>query len=299
MPGRPRRYNYRLNEILTLRNTLTTAVFTEFRNETLTSEKFAALVDLLIIALPGRHYRPTIEESIRYLCGVQLTDEMVRDMCWRLAGNVKRLEERWTVTPWSTQRINEWVPLSIIGCTRYRQYDRPGAMFYFRIVAGTSCPLTTHRWWSLPQCKYFAPLIGFDKPRRHSDQQPDHVMTAPEQFVGLRLYGLIEPRFSEHGPRFETVVFPSAIREWNRTLLRRRLRLTENYVCPKGHPASFVCHRCPVGYLQCPMATHRENWKRDLCEKCQEENWFDPGQNQRFCVDCVVSESFKRTKLDL
>jgi hypothetical protein len=244
--------------------------------------------------LPGELHRPTLEDSLRHLAGALVTPELLDDTCWRLAGNLTRLRHRKAVPPWHGQQLMEWVPLQVLGCRRVKNArGRLGARLRFRIVAGTPCPRIVDRWWSMTQCRVYAPEFGFSRPVGRN-AQPRHPYGVPEQLVSLRLYGLIEPQLCGVEPAFRVVGWPDSVADWNREVIRRRLRVDPGYTCPRGYPTQFQCHRCPAGYVDCLAATHKHEWRTGPCPECHRPDaLFDPDDTGGLCVDCTIQGAYR------
>lgn len=267
----------------------------EFEGRTPIADQFARLVQIVYEAMPGKIPWPTLEASLMHLAGARVTRELIEQTAWRLAGNVKRLQQHRVVPPWHIQKLEEWVPLQVLSCRYKRMGKKIGAIFSFRIMAGTSCPLAVWKWWSLRQCAYFAPYFGFSKPGRYNARTPPkYPYTHPAQLVTLRLYGMIDPELCEQEPAFSLIAWPPTVAEWNRTQIKHRFRIDEGYTCPKGYHATFECHRCPIGYLKCRAGTHRKNWETRLCSGCDRPDaMFDPDIPSDVCVDCQVQAVYR------
>lgn len=277
---------------------MTEAVNLEFGGKTASKEVFAGVVELFHSLVPdGIQYR-VLEDSLRHLAGIKLTRELIDETSWRIAGNVKRLKRRWAVPPWHVQRLPEWVPVQITSCRRVKnKYGKIGALFGFRILAGTPCPRMTFKWWSLRQCRFLAPDFGFHKPQFRDVHHVVRPFSAPEQFVLLRCYVLIDPVMSASEPVFSMPAFPGGVRDWNMEVIKKRLRVDLGYVCPRGFPNTFRCHLCPAGYVNCGAATHRHDWVKGLCNGCNNaEAWFDKELSNDLCVDCAITKAYKERK---
>lgn len=46
----------------------------------------------------------------------------------------------------------------------------------------------------------------------------------------------------------------AGLMKWNRRIIKQRFR--RDWVCP--HNFDHHCYKCPVGYIDCPAATHKE-----------------------------------------
>lgn len=285
-------YGHKIETVLKLKTDLKEILAFELGGKTIRGPLFDRLVDLCRENLPpkGRLDRDNLEESLRHLAGEVLTPEHLTEVCWRMAGNLPRLKEKRPVPPWHGQRLPEWVPMQVMSCRPLRQGRSMGSNFGMKMLAGTPAGRTVVKWWSVRQCRgLYADYFGFSKPWRDR-----YHFSVPEQFVGLRLYGHVEPELCGDGPMFEKVAFPPAIAEYNREVLRKRFRVDEGYRCPLGLSSSFPCHHCPKGYKSCAAATHRSDWARGPCPRCKHDDaLFDPDVETNLCVDCYSRQAFR------
>jgi hypothetical protein len=294
-PAVPIKYNYVIEDVMALRDALASALKVGFLNERPAGERWDRLVDVVLEVLPEGVTRPVLEDSLRHLAGRPLTEEVIRAEAWRVAGNVPRMRHRRAVPPWHVQRIPEWVPLQITACRRVRDYrGRLAAAFSARVLAGTPAGLMVLKTWTLKLCRFYATDFGFGRPGTPTaDRFP---YQAPEQLVNFRLFGLISPVLSEDGPVFDSIGFLAPQRAWNKALIKMRQRVVVEQ-CPAGFPPDLACHKCPVGYQRCTMATHRETWVRGRCPKCNDDNAvFDPELKLPHCIDCEVRSVYKGDK---
>lgn len=284
-----------LSAIYKIRNNLSTILRAEYDGQTVRGAEFRRLLQIVSEALPQDVDGDALEDSLQHLVGIPLTTQILADTAWRLAGNIQRLQDHRAVPPWHVQRFREWVPMQIHACRRGRnQRGNMGAFFSFRVVGGTPCPLSIYKWWSSAQCYFFCREMGFS---RYS-KTAKYPYSAPEQFVNLRLYGLIDPELSGREPMFHRVAFLPRLRKWNVEIIRRRFRVDEGYKCPKGYGPDFDCRHCDAGYqgaLKCLGATHRADWERRPCEGCgHSDAFFDPDAGGKHCVDCQIANAYKR-----
>lgn len=234
-----------------------------------------------------------LADSIRAEAGRVLDAETLVALAHRLAGNLARLASCRPVPPWHVQRFPEWVPVQVLGCARARGgKGQMGALFRFKVMAGTPCPRVVLQWWSNRRCLYHARDFGLAVGRARG-KTPRLPYEAPEQFATLRLAALIDPALSRAEPAFAEVKFPAgrSIAGWNRTQLRRRLRL--GFACPEGYPDDFPCHRCHRGYRSCPAGTHRDDYVERPCPLCGlPDAVWDPESPFEGCVDCATYKAY-------
>lgn len=261
-------------------------------------ERFTRLLDLMTEVLPGKIDRLTLEDSVRDLAGVPLTEKLIDETAWRLAGNTGRLAQHRPVPPWHGQRFREWVPAQILSCRREKNSRGViGANLGFRILAGTPCPRIIFKWLTLRQCLFHAKDFGFSRRRGPNALSPPRFpYHGPEHLVNLRCFLMIEPELcTADGPGFDTIGHLPMLEEWNREVLMYRVRDTDGYECPNGYPRSLVCSKCPTGYLTCRAGTHKQDWVQKACAGCnQPDAWFDPDFKGDVCVDCVLTNLYKR-----
>lgn len=221
-----------------------------------------------------------IEESLIEFIGQPLTPQLLSDMAWRLAGNVRALRARMPVLPWRRQQREEWVPLQVTSSKSWiTKRGRRGFMLQFRVLAGSACPMVIEKFWSREFCAVVARRIGFT--RFHKAFPWQH----GGQFVGLRLMALLSPETSKDAPDFSEVGEASgSLLAYNRRLLRARAPITRQ--CPQDYPTSVSCHLCPVGQDHCGIAVHAVTYVHRLCEVCGLDKLHDPATHEDRCIDC-------------
>lgn len=236
--------------------------------------------------LPSQVTYDTVFESIRYLAGRALTRKEGTELAWRLAGNLPALKAGRPAGPWSTQQEKEWVPLQILAAAPYRNTrNKLGYNFEFRALAGSPCPMKLRAFWTKDLTRALASRLGFSRWR--DGRYPFHHSS---EFVGLRLLGELEPARSQYVPTFYEVAVPDSFVKWNRdNVLRIRCRVDD---CPRGYTGA--CRHCAVGYVECPAATHRLNYRQVFCNKCGELKWFDLDLADDRCIDCQYKQLLKK-----
>lgn len=287
-------YSYQIEQVFDLRQKLKEAVELEFLGKTPQGESFTRLVELVREVLPGEIDFATLEDSLRHLAGTRVDERTLDAMCWRMAGNVKRLKQRRAVPPWHVQRLPEWVPVQVVACKREKSpRGKLGARFVLRILAGTPAGLTAEKFWPLKFCRYISQEFGFTRPR--GNRVVAFPFTAPEQFVGMRLYVLIMPELCTREPGFDGLGFPAGLSKWNKTTLKCRFRVQEGFRCQMNVlPSELPCHNCPVGFTKCRAGTHRSNWVEKPCPDCgRDDAFFDPESKSEVCVDCAIKAAYR------
>jgi len=240
---------YSLSRIFALRERLANDVLSEFCGFAPEGRHFEELVDLLCEAIP-RVDRLVMWDSVRSIAGCTLREENLRNMCWRIAGNVELLRTGVAVPPWHLQQEAEWAPVQVLAWEPARSArGRRGGRFTMRILAGTACPMRVRTFWTVGFCRFIARRAGYTA-RRHGLP-----FAHPSELVNLRIWVQIEPDRCRPGvPGFQEVGCTSSLRKWNRQIIKMRFR--RDWACP--HNYTHYCYQCPVGYMECPAATHAE-----------------------------------------
>ena len=282
---------YNLSNVERVRDRLLDRVLVNYYHNTLQGELFGRFCYALKSILPTGVTSDAVFESVRYLAGRELTPKAAMILAWRLAGNTKRLRAGQAVPPWSHQPADEWVPLLVTRSRTAR--TRRGAIgteFAFRVLAGSPCPMTIHAsdTWKRSVVKMLAGKAGYSAPW---GKFPFH---RSSELVGLRIFGLVKAALSGTAPTIFEVDCPSTMVDWNRKhVLYRRFRVNADNLCPRGwkHP----CHKCVVGYKECPAAVHRDTYEKGACNKCGSgQAIFDPESDSLYCIECTVKESLRK-----
>jgi hypothetical protein len=271
------------------RDKLVIDVFNHYQGHLIVGERLDQLTAALHRTLPGGIARDTVFESIRYLAGQQLGSAEGLRLAWRLAGNLDRLREGQAVLPWANQARDEWVPLQFLRSLPSRNnYDVRGITYTLRVLAGTSCPMRVTVFWKKQIVRMAASKVGFSQPW---GKYPFH---RSSELVGLRMMGLVVAARSQSQPAVYNFDCPDSMVQWNREhVLYQRFRA-------KGHPCpqnwSHPCHRCVVGYDQCPAGTHYRTFERGTCDACgHADQMFDPELNSVHCINCTIRERLRKT----
>ena len=250
------------------------------------SEDFEALTRSIHDVLPPRITRRVVRDSLVHLAGEVVTKELLSELGWRLAGNIPRLRLGIPVTPWHRQARDEWVPMQIVDQVPYKnKKGDTGAIMAFRVLAGTPCSMLLERFWTYRLSKYLASKLGF------SAAWGKYPFKKITELTGMRLYGLVEAERSLGKPYFDQVSVPQSTEDYNRKLIKHRLRV--GFKCPKkyDHP----CYACPIGYDNCRCAVHPRTFVRAVCSVCDKNAWMDPIHLElRLCVDCFVKRQLAR-----
>lgn len=240
---------YNIKRIIQVRDMLVNDTFSDYLGFAPTGESFEELVDRLCDAFSGVS-RQVMWDSVRYVAGALLSEEAMRNMVWRLAGNIRRLRDGQVVPPWHLQTEKEWMPVQIIA---YQPEEsargRRGGRFTMRVLAGTACPLRLSKFWPRGFARYIALGAGYS--RGNGEFRLGDI----SELVNLRLWIRIDPELCRPGlPGFDEVGCTAGLLKWNREIIKKRFR--RGFICPYHY--DHHCFKCHVGYLQCPAATHKE-----------------------------------------
>lgn len=267
-----------LAHVFSLRRRLAEEVGVYWVGITPTGDELQQLSRELIRVLPDGVSRDAVYGSVQHLAGKEITPTIVQSLAWQLAGNVPRLRAGRSAAPWATQREEEWVPVQIVRHDPSRSLKNEYQHKYRMIVlAGTPSGKTIVRYWSGKFLPVGAQHLGFGRYR--SPYRYGH----PKQFVNLRLMAKLEPRLTTAaGPGFFQIACPQSMVDYNRGILKLRLRVNE--MCPREYVQP--CHQCMVGFLDCPAGVHRLNYERRFCTHCGLNQVFDPEVEGDRCVVC-------------
>lgn len=289
-PGLPPLPRLSLARIFNLRDAIVTRSM-RFLDDELSGSRFQAWVDIIHRQIgEEKVLRDVIELSAEPFIGQRLQPAAVREFAWRLAGNIDQLKFGNPALPWTGQLHTEWMPVQVMaalkGATRKRRF---GADYAFKVLAGSFCPGTIKTFWTQEVAGVVAGQIGFTPsfgamPFRHVNQ-----------LVGLRFFGLFEPRLSQATPGFRTVAASSTLVTHNRGILRIRFR--QRAKCPFGlNGSNFIeCHQCTMGYsgkhgkTACRAACHSKEYEPRQCPGCgNAEAMFDTTVSKELCITCVI-----------
>ena len=241
---------YNLTYIEATRQRLADEVLPDFYGCDCSGTTFNELVRVLRKDLHCK--RNVMEDTVRYLAGQRLTETQIRTLCWRLAGNVSRLQHGQAVPPWSSQLESEWIPVHVHSYEQeINQYNNMGGRFTFQALAGTPCPLQFTAFWSTGLCSLIAQQAGYTNRR---GKRPYSHLT---ELVNLYLYVHVDPQYCIQGRvGFRQVACSGMLRTRNRVIIDKRRRLQGHlpWPCPNGYDSP--CYKCFVGYRNCPAATH-------------------------------------------
>jgi hypothetical protein len=248
-----------------------------------------ALVAAFGKCLPKTIPTDILFDSLSHLLSSQLTTAAASDNAWRIAGNVDRLTSFHSVPPWSRQVLDEYVPVQILGMRRRFRFGQLRWEVTLQILAGTSTPRRIQKMWAPKFCGMLSRSFGFSKP--WGEYRYEH----PLQMVGMRCYVLVESSLcTAAGPGFEKLwtndegneIKPHSCYSYNHELVKLRTRERSEFACPKNFPRELPCHRCIIGYDQCPLAAHAMTMTMKKCTRCDNTRPHDPELTSEICVEC-------------
>ena len=238
---------YNLGRIEKLRKQLLNDTFIEYYGLVLDSDWWPSLARDIKRAIGGKLCPAVLEDSLRTVMGIAFTEEVARQLAWRLAGNLDRLREAEPVHPWIRQYAEEWVPVEVLeGVSGRDMRERLGATFTLQILAGSACPIVVSKFWTMRLVHYMSRRLGFSAP--WGSMPMGHII----EIVKLRFFVLLTPERSRDAPGFEHLSCPSSLVKYNQHIIGMRRRL--DWQCPSGY--THHCFQCAVGYDECPAGTH-------------------------------------------
>lgn len=229
--------------------------------------------------LPPRISYDVVYDSCQYLLEQELTDTRLKQLFWRLAGNIRRLRSGHAALPWAGQAVREWVPVQVVaGEYGVTSRGKRGATLTMRVLAGQACPEPLTVFWTTAYCRMFAPRLGFSKWASEAYPLRDAM-----ELVNLRYF--VEVLDGTVELAFEHVAVPPSCRDWNRQWIKMRARAPGVFVCPQGYEEDVFCYQCPVGKEGCSAAVHPHTYVHEDCPCCGRVRFTDPA-DKAMCVDC-------------
>lgn len=251
----------------------------------LNNEQLISFVGDLAVELRDKVAFKILYDSCAYLLNVDLSPEELFTLCWRLAGNYKKLLDNEPVTPWQFQMRDEWMPVQFVSAKKKRSekgYER--VVFSLRILAGSACPTLFTAEYSSKFCYRLAVELGFSKSYGklpYADYR---------EFCGLRGKALFKVTEELGSPVAARIVASPSQLSNNKKLIKARRRIFS--VCPQRRTCD--CLNCPVGQDQCVLALRARTLQKKICRRCGKTEWTDVTQSF-VCVECSKSagEFFK------
>jgi hypothetical protein len=288
---------YDLHRVLSLRDKLCEDLVFQFSQETGSVALLPHVVAVLRKHLPTSISERAVKDSLVDTIGKPLDRPFLRQLAWRIAGNLPRLRKGKAATPWLCQRQEEKSPAVILHVEKLtREMGRgdsrqkeTGGMVTFEVQAGTQAGLRLRKWWTTRFVARHRQVFGFARFSRRPDRCPPG-----KPFLGfedVRQLGQlrVQLRFTadscKDGLDFDGFACPASALEYNRQLLTLRTRSTDP--CPVGY--QHACHVCSVGLDRCRASCHPLSYQRRACQECQKPDaYFDPALRRSTCVECTA-----------
>lgn len=278
---------YKLRQVEGIRDALTPDLLRYYSMQRVKGQYYENFVDLVWQHMPLVP-RETIFQSLMSYLDVDLTPAILKQIAWRMAGNQPRLRMAIPVPPWTGCTGPEWVPLQVIDWTfvpGIGKKKRGGFYYQFRALAGTPCPMRIQRLWTKEYMKVvrMPDFLGFTRPFKRGNA-PCYPFKDGSELMGLRMYGLIEPKFCEEiQPGFEQFSVPPSMRAYNREILAARAKVDPK--CPKNY--RWDCYLCPIGANECRAGCHPTTYEVKPCPRCgNPKAGFDETKSKDVCVFC-------------
>lgn len=268
-------------------------VFTPYSGSSLNKEQLKELLKKTLEVLPQDLSTVKIQDSMAHLFGRPLTEQVLSETAWRLAGNIDMLRRGETVTQDVATRKKGWCSVQVTYCRPYlrnaksRENRQRGCILTCFILSGHASGISIDKFMSLKHLRYMAVDLGFTPPFKNMPFKDEREM------FGMRFGALCSPELArDNKPSFKEVCVSSSMQKWNKDIIKRRNR--EKFNCPLNAPIDKLpCFRCWKGTESCLAAVHVKDFVGDFCEYCGKESLFDPmslGYASDKCVNCQRHE---------
>lgn len=247
-----------------------------------TEEAFDRFVMDLYSCFPQIIRYDVFYSSVMTSAGKLMTREVIQQLAWRLAGNIKKLKAGIPVPPWTNQKELEWCPITIVKADLGYGYENTFGCFYeYRVLAGSPSGLKFTTFWSKKYARFISSDLGFRKTRIGNFSCSDG-----RELTRMQLYLLLDPELSKEGrPIAYHYHVPASMQKHNLEIIKQRFRVTP---CPLGYSLfQLPCISCPIGYEECKAGCHPKNYQSQFCPRCQDDKWFDPLHSSGICIDCI------------
>lgn len=284
------REQYALNRVFQLRDNLLLRL-SPFVGKLLCSSAVMNMAEVVAVSLRDYGHKgvalSVVYDSLRSMVDKLFTQDSARILAWAIAGNTKRLKKGRPLEP---IRGEVWVPAQVVAMTSGRNkkgdYGRHVAL---RVLAGSPCPSCATAFWSQGLCWVVAKTLGFQRPRDKSGEIR-LVYESPEQLYGMRLMALVSPA-AGNKLRSTAIKCTAGYKKFNRELLALRYRVKQP--CPRNY--SHQCHRCHVGSITCPAATHKFDFVAMVCDGCG-YGMADPEHATNLCSSCQTAKQARKMR---
>lgn len=268
-------------------------VLREYIDRDLSKEDFKTMHKQVLKVMPQDLLSQKVQDSLAHLFGRPLTEKIVNETAWRLAGNTEALRNGEVITQNVATSKQGWCAMQIISCRPFLNNPRSrtnrvrGCRYTCLIVSGHAAGIVIEKFMSLRFVRYLCNELGFTAPFK------SYPFKDERELFGMRFGGLfLSSLVTEGKPGFtETHVSPSMLK-WNKEIIKRRYR--EGFTCSLNLSAEQLpCFRCWRGSESCVAATHTKDFEQDFCLFCNQESVFDPesaGYALDMCVNCQRQE---------
>lgn len=198
-----------------------------------------------------------VQQSLEDLEGDTLTESVAHAALWRLAANAKKLRSGEPVPAWTGNiKDPEWVLGQILEVIREEEKSKTGEYYHVlrtRIMSGSPCSKVVPVTWSTKMIRYASvKIFGFSRGKNQ-----DRKFRDPTELTNFRFFLEIDPEQTNPSQMgFRAYRCTPKLLSWNRELMDMRARI--GFDCP--HDYTHRCYQCHVGYMDCPVATHRQSY---------------------------------------
>ena len=252
-------------------------------------EEFRVFTKKVLTALPKDLAIEHIQASLAHLHGRPITQAVINETSWRLAGNAEALRSGEVVTQDVATRRQGWCALQVVSVRpvlinpKSKDKRKRGSLLNLFVVSGHAAGCRIEKFFSLSHLKYVANEIGFTPSFKNYPYRDER------EFFGLRFGGLfLTSLVKDNKPGFSEVCSTPTMNTWNKDMFKRRRR--EGFSCAlEMHHEQLPCFRCFMGAESCSAAVHQKDFEKDVCPFCGLEAMFDPdspGYSLDMCVNC-------------
>lgn len=225
--------------------------------------------------LPQTASQDALYESIRVLAGMPLTQRAAKELSWRLAGNIDKLNNGERVLPWTRQVQDETVPVRVERIRHDKRRNENGFVLYLRVLAGSPCPQVFPVFFSRRSCATISKTLGFSAPW---GQYP---YSTALHYMGLMFFVAIDAAKSNENIVVGSVSNTDSLVLENRSKIAVRTRARP---CPRGY--THECVKCWLGHNECPAAIWPQTLVQRECTQCQKEAFFEHDDTGTVCLNC-------------
>jgi hypothetical protein len=266
------------------------AAFSGYFQEDSSSREFFDLVRQVRKCLPAGLSDQVIVDSISHLKGGLVTDNEVGETAWRIAGNIPLLKQGVPVCSTISMTHSGWGVVQVKSCRPFllnpssRHTRNRGCIYTLFVLTGPAAGKTIEKFLGLKYLKGISKALGFSAPYKKTPFKDER------ELFWMRFAGWFSPELArDNKPSFSEVVVSSAMKNWNKNLIKLRKRIGFN--CPISQPeAKLPCYNCWMGKDRCSAATHGETYVVDVCGYCGSDSLFSPSSSSDKCLNCVRYE---------